>query len=222
MPQDEATKAKQAATMRAVSAARREKAAARMAAATPPGQATTIQEVLDRSFDPGALTRRRVLEALVRVGGRIDDPQSGQATAKLRAEGGLYNITQQAVSNALRDMTADKQIGKEAKGKRTFAIFLLDPIPPSASTAPEPKPEKAKAKKEPKTGKSVAQNGRSAVAKNGRNGSAPAMTDAPLPRLGEGVQVFALILGDDGEVSVGVRSEEGAKWMAQVSGYVGG
>lgn len=208
--------------MRAVSAARREKAEARMASATPPGQATTIQEVLDRCAMPTATTRRRVLEALVRVGGRIDDPQSGQATAKLRAEGGLYNVTQQAVSNALRDMAADKQIGKEATGKRTYSIFLLDPIPPSASTAPEPKPEKAKAKKEPKAGKSVARNGRSAMAKGGRSGSPPSMMEAPLPSLGEGVHVFALLLGDDGEVSIGVRDVNGAKWMTQVSGFVGG
>lgn len=108
----------------------------RKSSAPKPGKATTVDEVLERGT-VATPQRRAVLETLVGLGGEVADQKSGLASTLLgdlmeraglgRPGGGL-----------LRSMEDDHQIGRETNGKRTYRVFLLDPIgEKSTRSAPE-------------------------------------------------------------------------------------
>lgn len=169
--------------------------ARRKAMAPPPGQATTIDEVLLRSGQVGKLAngRRRVLEAMVDLGGELIDPGGGAGNRLADIIRKTAPVTN--VPNLLRHMHADRQLGREMpSAKRCTRLYLLDPIVPAAAPVTQHVPAVPEKAKKPKTAE---------------------LPLPPLPSLRDSLRVFLVAELEDGTATLGVR-DENHSWHLQV------
>lgn len=205
----------------------------RRAAAPPPGEAKTIEEVLARGRVTGTVAarpRRDILEALVAAGGSVEDDQGKAAVKIARALG----KGEQGFAGLLKSMEREGLVGRwksrdgspAPKAKKTYRIFLLDPLVPQhvceecdgKTYASSESLRKHREKKHRTTDLvRVEQAEAPAKSRSSMKGGAAALMP-PMPQLGSNVTVFAQIVERDGTVKIGVRNEEG-DYMTSVEGW---
>ena len=110
---------------------KKEKDAARKAAAPSIGQARNIDQVLQRTTGTIFPARRHILEALCNLGGRVHH-DGGKATALLIPEvervSGKKIKASSTITSLIASMEADDQLARNTNAKQTYDIMVLDPL----------------------------------------------------------------------------------------------
>lgn len=189
---------------------------ARIAKAPRPGEAKTVDEVLGRGTSAGqtAGTRRRILEGIVALGGEFRDERGGASGKFLDAVLGAddHDFKPRSSLALLRRMVDEGMLGREGNSKRTFRVFLLDPLLLGGEAPDEPDPE------EPTPAVQVVENPRVGhlLESVQRHPSVSNPVTPIAPYVGQQLIVMAAFTGFDGKVIVELRN--GTKsWLCDVN-----